>query len=566
MVKARASNKIFSPYDHWEPLSDAEFYKAMEDFVAFCENSIVIDKNGRPVKFKLNEAQKIFAETTLKAIYPMLHKKPMGRVRVMCHKSRQMGITTVCLKLEQFILTKLQNMNALHIMPTESEAMEMVDRKFLPLVQGTNPDLMATMNLSGNRVDFIDLDEQILDNRLSFMSAGTRGAMHGRTLQILLFDEYAKYVDPFTLETGVLPALSGDTVQLVLFTAKGMNHAYDLSKVAQDPNSDWVYIFLPWYVLSEYERTPEGQYKELTNLSEYDVFLCKEFEKAGIPIDKWARKLQWYEYTFINEAKRDKKYMNENYPSVASESFEASGAPIFDSTLLYKWMEEKHKTLDVFYRDGETVFDYIEGGSIREWEPPRRGADYVIGLDPADGEVAGDDSALSVWDVSQNREKMKCVAAYNGTISQNDFAELAYDIAMRYNQALLVPERNMGQLMIKWLTEVKGYFNIWTDVDKLTSYNNLGVRTTVPSKNEMVARLKFLMNNNYLEIYDPVFCEQGLYFTFQKTQGGQFRAAGDAGHHDDQVLANMLITMSLDMSRFKGYAESMTQKEGRKYT
>ena len=118
--------------------------------------------------------------------------------------------------------------------------------------------------------------------------------------------------------------------------------------------------------------------------------------------------------------------------------------------------------------------------------------------------------------------------------------------------------------MIQWLTEIKGYMNIWTDAAKVTDYNNLGVRTTVPSKNEMVARLKFLMNNGYYKDFDPTFCEQGLYFTFQKTQGGQFRAAGDAGHHDDAVLARMLVTMALDMSRYKEYSESIV-KEGRKY-
>jgi hypothetical protein len=564
MAKARASNQIKSPYTHWEHLPDARFFLSMEDFEKFCEESIIIDKNGHPRIFKLNEAQKIFADTVLSAIRPMLQKKPMGRVRVLCHKSRQMGITTVCLKLEQFILSKTQNKNALHIMPTEAEANEMIDRKLLPLVQGTNPDLMATMNLSGNHVDFMDLEGQLLDNRLTFASAGVHSGFHGRTLHILVFDEYAKYLDPFGLEAGILPALSGDTVQLVLFTAKGMNHAYDLSEVAQDPESDWIYIFLPWYILKEYERVPEGKYKDLTDLSEYDVFLCKEFEKNGVPIDKWARKLQWYDYTFVNEAKRNKKYMNENYPTVASESFEASGSPIFDSTLLYKWMNTEYKTLDVFYRDGNTVFDYIEGGSIKELEPPIRNHTYFIGIDPADGEVYGDDSAISVWDVTN--EHMKQVAAYNGTISQNDLAELAYDIAIRYNQALLVPERNMGQLMIKWLTEVKGYMNIWTDVNKVTDYNNLGVRTTPPSKNEMVARLKFLMNNGYWEAFDPTFCKQGLYFTFQKTATGQFRAAGEGSHHDDSVFANLLITMALDMGRFKEWSDLTNRvSDGRKY-
>ena len=340
----------------------------------------------------------------------------------------------------------------------------------------------------------------------------------------------SKYSDPFNLEAGILPAMSGNTVRIVLFTAKGMNHSFDLSKVAQDPESDWVYIFLPWYILSEYEMEPEGRYKSLNSLTEYDLFLCSEFKRAGISPSRWARKLQWYNYTFINEAKKDQLYMFENYPTVAAESFQASGAPIFDSRLLYDWMEREFKTIDAFYADGETRFDYVDGGAIKEYEAPIKNHQYIIGLDPAEGEVKGDDSALVVWDIT--KPKIKAVAAYNGIISQNDFAELAYDMAMRYNMALLVPERNMGSLMIKWLTEVKGYLNIWTDANKVTGYNNLGVRTTVSSKNEMIARLKFLMNNGYYEDFDPVFCEQGLYFTFQKTASGQLRAAGDSGHHD----------------------------------
>lgn len=562
MAKPRPANRISSPYEHWEDLSDARFFGALQDFKLFCAESLVTDKNGVPRPFILNEAQELFALRVLKAIEPIMQKIPTPSIRVLVHKSRQMGITTVCLKLEQFILSKTTNINGLHIMPTEGEADEMIDRKLMPLLQGTHPDLMAEMSASGNKVDFIEFEGVQLNNRLSFMSSLTRGSGHGRTLHLLVEDEHAKYQDPFSLEAGILPAMSGNTIRIVLFTAKGMNHSYDLSKVAQDPESDWEYIFLPWYILKEYEMEPKGRYKELNDFSEYDLFLASEFERNKVPVEKWTRKMQWYNYTFINEGKKDKNYMFENYPTVASESFQASGAPIFDSTLLYEWMKTPHKTIDVFYADGGTEFREVEGGAIKVREDPVRGHEYIIGIDPADGEVNGDDSALCVIDVTN--AKLKTVAAYNGTISQNDLAEMSYDLAMRYNQAMLVPERNMGQLMIKWLTEVKGYLNIWTDVAKVSGYNNLGVRTTVPSKNEMVARLKFLMNNGYFEDFDPVFCEQGLYFTFRKTQSGQFRAAGDAGHHDDTVLARMLCMMALDMGRYREWNESVV-KEGRKY-
>ena len=99
MVKARASNIIVSPYEHWEELSDARFFGALQDFKKFCAESLVTDKNGVPRQFILNEAQEIFAYSVLEAIDPILKKLPTPSIRILVHKSRQMGITTVCLKL-----------------------------------------------------------------------------------------------------------------------------------------------------------------------------------------------------------------------------------------------------------------------------------------------------------------------------------------------------------------------------------------------------------------------------------------------------------------------------------
>lgn len=712
MAKVSA-NQIQPVYSHWEGLTDEQFMLSMTDFEEYCRNSIIYDKNGHPVTFELNEAQKLTADTILKAIEPILTKKPTPSIRVCIHKSRQMGITTLCLKLEQYIMSKVTHFNTIHIMPTEPEADELRDRKLMPMLQATHPDLMPVMISSGNHIDFKEFEGNLLDNRLTYGSAGAKGGYHGRmspvdtpiitpegwkkmgelkvrdkvfgrdgkptniigvypqgkkqnyivrmkngtqleaglehrwlikggkvitteemirclaqhelvliptaktvvldsgeevfsnrglpehqqvesitpsrevesvciavdnedhtyisgsdfvvshnTIHCLVQDEHSKYLDPFTLEAGLLPAMSGNTIRIVLFTAKGMNHSYDLSKTAQDPESDWVYLFLPWYLLSEYEMTPVGKYESLRGLSDYDIFLFEEFKRAGIPKNKWQAKAMWYNYTFINEAKRDTKYMYENYPTIAEESFKASGSPIFDANKIREWEKQPYKKLDVFYREGKTVFEYTDDGVIREKEPPKRGQTYIIGADPADGEVAGDDSALVVFKLTD--DKISAVCSYNGSISQNDFAELLYDVAMRYNEALIVPERNTGQLMIKWLTEIKGYFNIWTDASKVSNYNNLGVYTTVATKNEAIGRIKFLINNGHYEDFDPRFCEQAKYFTYERTPSGQLRAAAAGGHHDDTVMCRVIAMMALDMERFGNYNE-MAIKDGRKY-
>lgn len=561
MVKARAANRIESVYNHWEKLSQEEFDASLQDFEEFCRHSIILDKNGSPVTFTLNNAQRVVAKEILKALNPIMKKVPCPSIKVLIHKSRQMGITTLFLKLEQYFMTKTKNLNALHVMPTEEECDELKDRKLIPLLQGTHPALMADMTSTANYVDFNEFGGVILDNRLRYMPSGTRGSGHGRTIHLLIEDEYAKYVDPFTLESGILPAMSGNTARIVLFTAKGMNHAYDLSKEAQRSDNSWVYIFLPWYIMDEYETEPYGRFVSLEGLTDYDYFLFSEFKKAGIPPEKWARKAAWYDFVYREDAKRDTKYMYENYPTVAEESFRASGSPIFDAIRINNWRKRTFKTLDIYGTQGETEFRYVEGGAFREYEAPIRGHSYIVGVDPADGEIDGDDSALCVLDVG---EKIKCVFAYNGTISQNDFAELITDVATRYNEALVVPERNTGQLMIKWLTEVCHYSNIYTDASKVSGFNDLGVYTSVPVKNEMIARLKFLINNGFYEDFDPVFCQQANYFTYEKTPSGMYRAAASPGHHDDSVMCRMVAMMALDMGRFEGYNQTIT-KTGRKY-
>lgn len=561
MVKARAANRIDPVYSHWEPLTDEEFEASMTDFEEFCRHSIILDKNGSPVTFRLNNAQRIVAQEILKALDPIMRKVPCPSIKVLIHKSRQMGITTLFLKLEQYFMTKTKNLNALHVMPTEEECDELKDRKLIPLLQGTHPDLMADMTSTANYVDFNEFGGVILDNRLRYMPSGTRGSGHGRTIHLLIEDEYAKYVDPFTLESGILPAMSGNTARIVLFTAKGMNHAYDLSKEAQRSDNSWVYIFLPWYIMDEYEMEPYGRFLTLEGLTDYDYFLFHEFKEHGIPKEKWARKAAWYDFVYREDAKRDTKYMYENYPTVAEESFRASGSPIFDAIKVNEWRNRSFKKLDIYGTQGETEFRYTDEGAFREYEAPIRGHTYILGADVADGEIDGDDSALCVWDVA---DKIKCVFSYNGTISQNDFAELVTDVATRYNDALVVPERNTGQLMIKWLTEVCHYTNIYTDAAKVSGFNDLGVYTSVPVKNEMIARLKFLINNNFYEDFDPVFCEQANYFTYEKTPSGMYRAAASPGHHDDAVMCRMVATMALDMGRFEGYNQSIT-KTGRKY-
>lgn len=76
MKQSKAANLIRPVYEHWKPLSDEQFELAMTDFREFCAQSIVLDQDGRPVKFVMNEAQERFATEVLEAIVPSWPRSP----------------------------------------------------------------------------------------------------------------------------------------------------------------------------------------------------------------------------------------------------------------------------------------------------------------------------------------------------------------------------------------------------------------------------------------------------------------------------------------------------------
>src|SRR5690606_17110738 len=101
---------------------------------------------------------------------------------------------------------------------------------------------------------------------------------HGQTNSVVVFDEYAYYEKVKRLERGMEATIpkTGLALKVYVSTANGLNHFSDLSKVAQaSPN--WKYLFLPWHMLKEYEREPEGRLKDLTSLTEYELKLCDIF-------------------------------------------------------------------------------------------------------------------------------------------------------------------------------------------------------------------------------------------------------------------------------------------------
>jgi hypothetical protein len=549
---------IDSAYSHWPSLNQRQFNTLMLEFGRYCsEGSMIINKNGQSVPFVLNEAQKLVAEYLINEIFADVPSP----TNLFIHKSRQMGISVVIAKIEQFMCSRKKFLNTQHIMPTEPYADDLCDKKFVPLLQGTHPTLLPSVHQVKRRVKFLEFGQTKLDSSVAFSSAQQHGGGRSQTNQVVIEDEQAFYERADYLEKGMLATMpkAGLSLRVVVSTAYGMNHFYDLSKVAQT-SQYWKYLFLPWHMLAEYEMAPWGSLQQLNSLTDYQVKLCTIFEEAGYPAASWARKLQWYQYVLETEAKLDWDYMYENFPSTAEESFAASGAPVLPAQKLRDLRDHPQPfsyaeiTQDV---TGTTNISDTALSSMKRFAKPQPGRKYLIGADPADGGADGDASAAVVIDLTT----MEAVCCVKERIDQNEFAELLNHLGRYYNNASIVPERNTGQSLIDWLVMLK-YPNMFIDALHTTHSRVVyGIYMTRPVKNEAILRLKFLLNKAIYTDYDPDFLEEGLHFTWKKTPSGLQKAMGTEGFGDDCVLARLIAAAALNMSRWRDYNNYGSQEQ-----
>jgi hypothetical protein len=538
----------------------------MSEFRDHCAQTIMIpNKNGELVPFILNEAQEKLAELLL----PLAFTEDPRPIVVVIHKARQEGISVFLAAFEKFVSSKKPRLSTVHLLPTDDLAVKFYDQKMLPILEGSHPDTLPEISVSTKPSPYLrfkNLHDTELKSFIKIGGSRSRAAGRSGTHQIVIFDEYAFYEQVDNLERGVLATLPRDGFSLTVYvsTANGVNHFHDAVKIARKPESKIHYLFLPWHMLKEYEKEPEGRLSTLDQgLTEYELFLLDIFEKEGYPPETWARKLEFYSYTLQVEAKNDESYMKENYPSTSEESFEATGAPVLPSNVLMKWREspQSFDYIEPFTIPGsrnEIEFRTVDRSTIKRYQEPIPRRRYYLAIDPSTGEEAGDATAGFVLD----EQTMEEVCTFNEVIDQTDLAVLAVQIAKYYNGAIIIPERNMGRTLIDWIRLQIGYSRLYVDpYGSSRTKAQYGIHMTRPVKNEAIQRMRFFMNNGIWKTSDIGFIDDALHFSWQKTPGGFQRAAAqgsnDAGqpYHDDTVMARLTLCAALDMRRWRAYSQ-----------
>ena len=97
-------------------------------------------------------------------------------------------------------------------------------------------------------------------------------------------------------------------------------------------------------------------------------------------------------------------------------------------------------------------------GELEIWLPPLKGKEYLVAVDPAGGGSEGDYSAAQVLEMETG---LQC-AEFAGHVGGLELARLVTELAVEYNGAWLVVERNNhGSGVLALAETVCGYERIY---------------------------------------------------------------------------------------------------------
>ena len=305
---------------------------------------------------------------------------------------------------------------------------------------------------------------------------------------------------------------------------------YRIFQGAMAGENEYIPVFIPWFVTSEYRRDPgegfvltleEEKYKK-----EYDLDDAQMF---------WRR---------IKIGESGERKFRQEYPATAEEAFLVSGHNVFDQekVALMKGVDPQCTRR---YNDISGTYDEDRGGELAIWEYPQWDEPYIIAADVAQG--VGQDYSTAVV---MNSQRHILALFRSNRIDPSLFGEALFYLGRYYNNALLCVENNsIGLATTERLRQMQ-YVNLYyqlkaadkSNIHYLTEGEKPGFRTTQSTKPAIIALLQNAIVDD--DIYVPSsVCIQELK-TYVSDDNLKMNALD--GCHDDTVMA---MAMALEVLR-----------------
>ena len=289
--------------------------KLKTDFRFYAEKCLKIKtKSGELIPFKLNRAQ-LHIHSVIEE-----QKAKTGKVRVLIVKGRQQGSSTYVAGrfyhqtsltpgLDAFIMAHLSD-STRHLFGMAKRYYDNSPEAIRPQVDTSNEKRMVFAGIN------------------SGYSVGTAGnAQIGRGLTIQLFhgSECAFFENTNEITTGILQAIPDAPGTEIIFesTANGvgnMFHQMAMGGMGEDPEGDFITIFVPWFWQDEYAKEPPSGFE-----------LTAEEESISKLYELNDHQMYWRRRKIIDTFRGDVWKFFKEYPCSVQEAFVVSGVTLLSA-------------------------------------------------------------------------------------------------------------------------------------------------------------------------------------------------------------------------------------------
>lgn len=328
-------------------------------------------------------------------------------------------------------------------------------------------------------------------------------AFRGYTCNVLTIDECA-FIKTSVWEEfadSIFPSQSALSWKknIIISTAKGLNHFYDLVQKAKldemQPNSKTAFIEVHW------DEVP--RYDSKGNLMEPEEFKRQIIKRYG------------------------RVYFEQNY----GNSFVGSSETLIAPEVL----------AELQHRNPIAVWDDM----LRIYSEPQQNHTYIMSVDAA--KEGKDYFAIQVIDVTEM--PFKQVAAANLQVDYLTMPDFLYEWGARFNTAHMIIENNegAGQSIADMLVNHFEYPNIYYQDNK---YKYPGFRTTKSTRDSIIRMLQILINSGKLEI-----CDKETISEFQRFELVNDKYQASSGHDDLVMALAISIAPMTNMDNFSDFGK-----------
>lgn len=531
-------------------------------FKFFFENCLQIqDRDTRQLIHPvMNKGQEMIADTILRHV--ALDTRASSHKEVVIIGPRQFGKSTLITAISHYIVSYVKGMersNLVHTLHTGGAAAKYCSQKVIPIITGTHPMLFPTIEReslnTSTQLKYKDLMGKIQRNSIYEVLSASSNSVRSGTVTAWLCDEPSEYRNPEMVEDAISGAISsyGFSFTAYIGTFSDRLSHYFLNKIqlALDHPDEMELVFIPWFLV--YGREEDGIGMTTDKFTEYDQeVIVPEMRKYGYSDQEIINKIGWYHQRALRTS-----HMRYEFPTCIDDVMALATDQCFFSQESLDAQEENIEPGKCY----RTVTDNLTGkveaqetefSPLRMFREPVYGRRYRIVIDPITAMSDGTDYyAMHVMDVKDHDQ----VAVFHEKgLTDSDYADYAVCLGKIYNNAELCPEINVSSGFIAEVNN-RHYYHWFYANEKARKNKEIGLRTTVANRNDMLDKLNTLAERKIIKIHDADTLKEMRNFVKKvkvRSDGSKvIKAEAKGKTHDDLVMALAIYAGSLNQAQLE---------------